>query len=69
MYCLSVIGYHNTHSIVSVSNDGKMCQWKPKVLADPREFNFLTIGKNLMQQDGQAAAQEAANPMAAGENK
>lgn len=35
VYCLSVIGYHNQHSIVSISNDGKMCNWRPTVLVDP----------------------------------
>jgi len=38
VYSLSVIGYQNTHHIVSISNDGKMCTWKPKVLADPRDY-------------------------------
>lgn len=46
VYCLSVIGFHNQHQIVSISNDGKMCNWRPKVLVDPQSFNFLSVQKD-----------------------
>ena len=46
VYCLSVIGYHNQHSIVSISNDGKMCNWRPNTLVDPQSFNFLGMSKD-----------------------
>ena len=45
VYCLSVIGFHNQHNIVSISNDGKMCNWKPTALLDPQTFSFLKIAK------------------------
>ena len=46
VYCLGVIGYHNQHSIVSISNDGKMCSWRPTALVDPSTFNFLGAVKD-----------------------
>ena len=48
VYSLSVIGYQNTHTIVSISNDGKLCEWKPKVLADPKDYAILNAPKRLM---------------------
>ena len=44
VYSLSVVGSQSTHNIVSVSNDGRLCQWKPKMLQDnPREYFGLEI--------------------------
>lgn len=54
VYSLSVIGYENTHSIVSISNDGKMCTWKPKVLADPKDYSFLHTPKKLISDEKSA---------------
>jgi len=50
VYCLSVIGYHNQHSIVSISNDGKMCNWRPTVLVEPQSFSFLNAAKEAANQ-------------------
>ena len=55
MYCLSLIGYHNTHSILSISNDGWMCSWNPKGLSEPDKFKFLTVPKSLVLADESAA--------------
>ena len=38
---------------MSISNDGKMCTWKPKVLADPKDFCMLQYQKK-MTMDGAA---------------
>ena len=54
VYSLSVIGYQNTHHIVSISNDGKMCTWKPKVLADPKDYQILQAPKKMMVDDKSA---------------
>jgi dynein intermediate chain len=45
VYCMSVIGFHNQHNIVSISNDGKMCNWRPTALLDPQSFTFLSVAK------------------------
>ena len=42
---MSVIGFHNQHNIVSISNDGKMCNWRPTALLDPQSFTFLSVAK------------------------
>ena len=53
-----MIGYHDTNTIVSISNDGKMCQWKSRDIKDAREFSMLQVGKNLMAQEGEVQAPE-----------
>ena len=55
VYSLSVIGSQNAHSIVSISNDGKMCMWKPKMLADSREYARLEIPPNILASKRSAA--------------
>lgn len=30
---------------MSISNDGKMCNWRPTVLVDPQNFSFLSVVK------------------------
>ncbi len=43
VYSLSVLGSQTAQNIVSISNDGRLCQWKPKMLSDPRDNFFLEI--------------------------
>ena len=66
VYCLSVIGYHNQHQIVSISNDGKMCYWKPNVLVEPNQFNNLASSKEIM---GNQPAAVAENPSIGSSNE
>jgi dynein intermediate chain len=47
IYSLAVVGSQSAHNIVSISNDGKMCLWKPKVLADPKDHYYLEINPNM----------------------
>jgi len=61
VYSLNVIGSQNAHSIVSVSNDGKMCMWKPKMLADSREYARLEIPQNLQPKKNQSEILAATN--------
>jgi dynein intermediate chain, cytosolic len=35
---MSVVGSQNAHNIVSISNDGKLCQWKPNMLIEPSNY-------------------------------
>ena len=58
VYCLGVTGYQNTHEIISISNDGKMCKWKPKVLADPHETHELVAPKHVIQPDENTGADQ-----------
>nr|CAG4643850.1 EOG090X03UT [Lepidurus arcticus] len=37
VFCLSVVGTPNAHSLVSVSTDGKMCAWSLDMLAMPQD--------------------------------
>nr|CAG4643115.1 EOG090X03UT [Ilyocryptus agilis] len=37
VYCLSVVGTQNSHSLISISTDGKMCSWSLDMLAQPQE--------------------------------
>lgn len=47
IYSLAVVGSQSSHNIVSISNDGRMCLWKPKRLADPTDHYMLEIGLNM----------------------
>ena len=58
VYCLSVIGYDNQHSIVSISNDGKMCNWRPTVLVDPQNFSMLSVAKDIKNPLASAAPEQ-----------
>lgn len=35
VHALSVVGSQNAHNIMSISNDGKLCQWKPNSFSEP----------------------------------
>nr|CAG4640756.1 EOG090X03UT [Eulimnadia texana] len=37
VYCLSVVGTQNSHSLISISTDGKLCSWSLDMLAQPQE--------------------------------
>nr|CAG4635377.1 EOG090X03UT [Artemia franciscana] len=37
VYCVSVVGTSNAHSLVSISTDGKLCSWSLDMLASPQE--------------------------------
>ena len=72
VYSLSVIGYQNTHHIISISNDGKMCKWNPKMFADPKEHSVLNAPRKPMtgtdqapESMTQASASESRNPISA----
>lgn len=43
VYSLSVVGSQNAHNIVSISNDGRLCQWKPKMLAESKDQFYLEV--------------------------
>lgn len=52
IYSLSVVGSQSSHNIVSISNDGKMCLWKPKMLQEPKDHYFLESAQNLTNMAG-----------------
>ncbi|CAG7837939.1 unnamed protein product [Allacma fusca] len=37
VYCLKVVGTQNSHNVISVSTDGKLCSWSLDMLAQPQE--------------------------------
>jgi len=37
VYCLKVVGTQNSHNVISISTDGKMCSWSLDMLAQPQE--------------------------------
>lgn len=41
-----MIGSKTTHNIYSLSNDGKMCIWRPNFLMDPRQHFTLEVPEN-----------------------
>lgn len=45
IFALSVVGSQAMNNIVSISNDGKMCVWKPKILQDPKDHFTLDINQ------------------------
>ena len=47
VYGLAMVGSSTTHNIVSISNDGRLCQWKPKMLSDPRDHFFLEVPQTI----------------------
>ena len=67
VYCTSVVGYYNTHSIVSISNDGKLCNWRPTGLVDPQSFYFLNMPVTKTGQE--ASTSEPASQIGGGEQK
>lgn len=51
VYSLAVVGSQNTHNIVSISNDGRLCQWKPKMLTHQAvDFFSLEIPQSMKDQ-------------------
>jgi len=46
VYCLSVVGTQNAHSLITVSTDGKMCVWSLAMLNRPQEVLELKRKKN-----------------------
>lgn len=37
VYCLKVVGTPNSHNLISISNDGKLCSWSLDMLSQPQE--------------------------------
>lgn len=37
VYCLNIVGAQNSHSLISISTDGKMCSWNLDMLSQPLE--------------------------------
>lgn len=37
VYCLKVVGTQNSHNLISISNDGKLCSWSLDMLSAPQE--------------------------------
>jgi dynein intermediate chain len=50
VYCLKVVGTQNSHNVISISTDGKLCSWSLDMLAQPQE----TL--DLLHRQGKAVA-------------
>ena len=37
IYCLKVVGTQNSHNLISISNDGKLCSWSLDMLSQPQD--------------------------------
>ena len=59
---MQVIGNSNVHDIVTVSNEGHACIWKPKMLNEPRDHFMLEVPQTMIDP---AQAKAAANPIMA----
>lgn len=44
VYCVDVIGTQNAHNIITVSTDGKLCNWNLDMLKEPIESYDLQCG-------------------------
>lgn len=40
IYCLDLVGSKNSHNLISVSSDGRVCSWSLDMLAQPQEPPF-----------------------------
>ncbi len=45
IYCLDIVGTQNAHSIISVSNNGRLCQWASGMLNTPQKSVDLRVKK------------------------
>lgn len=46
VYCLKVVGAQNSHNVISISTDGKLCSWSLDMLAQPQEILDLQHKQN-----------------------
>ncbi|XP_035714682.1 cytoplasmic dynein 1 intermediate chain isoform X4 [Folsomia candida] len=46
VYCLKVVGTQNSHNVISISTDGKLCSWSLDMLAQPQEILDLQHKQN-----------------------
>jgi len=46
VYCLKVVGTQNSHNVISISTDGKLCSWSLDMLAQPQEILDLQHRQN-----------------------
>lgn len=46
VYCLKVVGAQNSHNVISISTDGKLCSWSLDMLAQPQEILDLQYRQN-----------------------
>jgi len=54
VYSLSIVGTQNSHNIISLSNDGKLCVWNTNMLTTPQkeiDLKFKPQGADAAQQD------------------
>lgn len=43
VYCVEMIGTQNAHNIITVSTDGKLCNWNLDMLKEPIEVSFSVL--------------------------
>ncbi len=46
MYCVDVVGTQNAHNIITISTDGKLCNWNLDMLKEPIESYDLQCGNS-----------------------
>jgi len=54
VYSLAIVGTQNSHNIISLSNDGKLCVWNTNMLTTPQkeiDLKFKPQGADAAQQD------------------
>lgn len=62
VHSMQVIGNSNVHDIVTVSNNGHACIWKPKMLNEPRDHFMLEVPQTMKDP---SQAKTATNPIMA----
>jgi len=49
LYSLDIVGTQNSHNIISISNDGKLCVWDTKMLTNPQKEIDLKVRSQATQ--------------------
>jgi dynein intermediate chain len=44
VFCLTIVGSKNAHSLVTASTDGKLCEWDMDTLNEPQQSRELKSG-------------------------
>ena len=59
IYSVAVVGTQNSHNIISVSTDGRLCVWNTAMLANPQKTAEL---KHKFKQPSNSQTLDVSNP-------
>ncbi|KAJ3305711.1 hypothetical protein HDV03_001119 [Kappamyces sp. JEL0829] len=51
VYCISIVGSHNAHNLITASTDGVVCSWQLDILASPQELTELVVHRDNGRSD------------------